>query len=395
MKVDQMMDALESLVYLDEERQAPFWAPTVDGKEALETIPVSYLAFRNGILDLETEELRPHSPGFFCINVVPFDFDFDAPAPKRWLHFLHELWPGAENKRTRLTIQEMFGWYLAGDCSLHKIGLIVGVKRSGKTTISRVLEELVGTENVVSPRLSNLANQFGMASLIDKRVAIIQDARIGPRTDVHAVTENLLSISGGGKQTIPQKYRDDWSGYLQVRFLIISNEMPRIVDASGTIASRYVPLLTTRSFLGKEDLALMEKLRPELPGIANWALKGWFRLQERSYFVLPETSIEATRQLEELASPEVAFVKECCLVGINRRIEKKVIFSAWRKWCEEHGHRPGSMHVFARNVRAAYPQVRPSRESNGERRRLYLGIELKEDVQDELEEWALTKAKKQ
>jgi putative DNA primase/helicase len=223
-KVDQVMDALESEVCLDVEKQAPFWAPPLEA----EAMPTSYLAFRNGILDLETRRLRTHSPGFFVINVVPFDYDLEAPAPKRWLQFLKELWPGEDNKQTRLTLQEMFGWYLAGDCSIHKIGLLVGIQRSGKTTVSHVLEELLGTENVVSPRLSNLANHFGMACLIDKRVAIVQDARLGPRTDVHAVTENLLSISGQGKQTIPQKYRDDWSGHLQVRFLIISNEMPRI-----------------------------------------------------------------------------------------------------------------------------------------------------------------------
>jgi len=380
MKVDQILDVLESEVYLDTEKQAPFWVPPSEE----EATPAAYLAFRNGVLDLDTRTLRPHSPGFFCVNVVPFDYEPEAASPKQWRKFLEELWPGEDHKRTRLTLQEVFGWLLAGDCSFHKIGLLAGPKRSGKTTISRVLEQLVGTENVVSPRLSNLANHFGMACLIDKKLAIIQDARLGPRTDVHAVTENLLSISGQGKQGIPQKYRDDWSGHLSVQFLIISNELPRIADASGTVASRYIPLLTTRSFEGKEDLTLIDKLLPELPSIANWALRGWDRLHERGHFVLPEASREVIRQMEDLASPVAAFVRDCCEVGINRKVEKKELFSAWRAWCEEQGHKPGASDLFGRNLRAAYPEVRPSREGRGERRRYYLGIELTKEAKDEL-----------
>ena len=377
-KVNNILDALRSEIYLDVEKNAPFWTPPSEPKET----PASYLAFRNGVLDLETRELQPHTPAFFIINTVPFDYDPKAPIPKAWFRFLHDVWPGEEGKQARITLRDMFGWYLAGDSSIHKIGLIAGPRRSGKTTIGRILEQLVGSDNVVSPRLSNLANHFGMACLIDKRVAIVQDARLGPRTDVHAVTENLLSISGQGRQTIPQKYRDDWSGHLSVRFLIVSNELPRIVDASGTMASRYVPLLTTRSFEGKEDLALMEKLLPELPGIANWALRGWDRLRERGHFLLPEASKEAVRQMEDLASPAAAFVRECCLVGINCKVEKKRLFSTWRAWCEMQGHRPGSSDVFGRNLRAAYPEVKPSREGRGERRRWYLGIELNEDAID-------------
>src|SRR3984893_1143102 len=116
--------------------------------------------------------------------------------------------------------------------------LIVGPKRSGKGTIARVLTSIVGLDSSVAPTLAGLGMNFGLAPLIGKRVAIISDARLGGRADQHVIAERLLSITGEDAITIDRKYRDAWTGRLQTRFLILSNELLRLADASGTLASR-------------------------------------------------------------------------------------------------------------------------------------------------------------
>ena len=81
--------------------------------------------------------------------------------------------------------------------------------------------------------------------------------------------------------------RSPWQGKLHVRFLILTNELPRITDASGALASRFVLLTLRNSFLGREDLQLTDKLLTELPGILNAALKGLDRLRDRGNFRMP------------------------------------------------------------------------------------------------------------
>ena len=61
-------------------------------------------------------------------------------------------------------------------------------------------------------------------------------------------------------------------GKLETRFVILTNELPRLTDASGALASRFITLVLTESFYGREDLGLTDKLAGELPGILNWAL---------------------------------------------------------------------------------------------------------------------------
>ena len=94
-----------------------------------------------------------------------------------------------------------------------------------------------------------MAGEFGRWPLIGKMLAVVADARLGSKADVHAVAEQLLSISGGDPQTINRKSQTFWTGYLGVRFLITTNELPTIADASGTLPSRFVLLKLTRSFL--------------------------------------------------------------------------------------------------------------------------------------------------
>jgi putative DNA primase/helicase len=52
----------------------------------------------------------------------------------------------------------------------------------------------------------------------------------------------LLSITGEDTIIIDRKFREAWTGRLQARFPILSNELPCLADASGALASRFIVL---------------------------------------------------------------------------------------------------------------------------------------------------------
>jgi putative DNA primase/helicase len=236
-----------------------------------------------------------------------------------------------------------------------------------------VLSALLGEENIVSTTLKSLATEFGRWPLIDKKLAVMPDARLGPKADAHALAEHLLSISGGDRQTINRKMQSYWSGYLRVRFLMATNELPAIADASGTLASRFILLKLTESFYGREDLGLKEKLLAELPGILNWALDGLQRLTERGHFQLPASSLASIQQLEDLASPTSAFLREFCEVGDEREENVKVLYGAYEAWAKGAGYKPVPSHVFGKNLHALLPTLRTKGVG---RDRMYVGAGL-------------------
>jgi len=265
------------------------------------------------------------------------------------------------------------------DTSLQKMFLLLGPTRSGKGTIGRLLTELVGAANVCAPTMNSLGTAFGLQPLLGKQLAVVSDMRLGRKSDHALIAENLLRISGEDPITADRKYKESWTGKLGTRFLIMANAMPGFVDASGALANRFIPLVMEKSFLGKENPNLMAELRPELPGILNWAMAGWRRLHERGNFELPETSKAALSDLADLASPVTSFVRERCELGPQHTITKEVLYSAWRAYCEDRGYFVGSASTFGRDLMAAYPgQIRTSKpREGGERKPSYQGIKTR------------------
>jgi putative DNA primase/helicase len=370
-KVANVLEALQAVAHLDAKVAPPAWLDDRDDPPAGEVV-----AMANGLLDLRNRALAPHVPAFYTQHSLPFAYDPAAPKPKRWTRFLGELWP--DDDESKQTLAEIMGYVLFGDTRQQKMFLAVGPKRSGKGTIGRVLTGLLGAHNTAAPTLSGLTTNFGLAPLVGKPLAIISDARLGTRVDGMVAVERLLSISGEDTLTIDRKYREPWTGRLPTRFLILTNEIPRFTDSSGALASRFVLLVLSRSFYGREDPTLTDALLVEAPGIFNWALEGLDRLLGRGHFSQPESAREALRHLEDLSSPVGAFVRDVCTVGPAFVGDKDVLYTAWKRWCEEEGRRrPGSKAVFVRDLRAAVPGVTPVRPRDGDRRRRLLqGIDL-------------------
>ena len=273
----------------------------------------------------------------------------------------------------------MFGYFLTGDTQRQKVFLIVGPKRSGKGTIGRVLTGLVGPDSVASPTFASLAQNFGLEPLIGKRVGIISDARLGARTDQTAVAERLLSISGEDGLTIDRKFRPAWHGRLSIRFVILTNELPRIADASGALASRFIVLVLEHSFYGREDHGLTDRLVCELPSIFNWSIGGWRRLRDRGHFVPPASSAEAARQLDDLGSPILAFLRDRCRMEAGALTLPAALFVEWRNWCEaqNRGH-AGTAQTFYRDLHAAVPTLKVVQPREFDRARCYQGIRLRQ-----------------
>jgi len=375
-KIGDLLEALGAIVILSNEVDQPSW---VD-KRTSGTI----VAVANGLLDIDQRYLLPHTPLFFNQTSVPFDYDANAPEPKQWLAFLSELWP--QEPEAIDVLGEWFGYIVSGRLDVHKIFLMIGPTRGGKGVIARILSALIGQQNVCGPTLNSLGGDFGLAPLIGKSLAIISDARfVGKNGNV--LVERLLSISGEDTLTVNRKYRDQWTGKLPSRLHIISNELPKLGDASTAIIGRIVLLLLSRSWLGKEDHELEKKLQLELPGILNWSLVGLKRLTvtNGNRFTRIAVAEEAIVVMRDLASPVSAFVREQCETGSDKQVAVDELYGAFKIWTENNGHARPTKQVFGRDLRAAVPSIRVTqpRGPDGKQYRAYSGITLREKAKDE------------
>lgn len=366
-KIANLAEALAAICHLDDRVNQPSWLKDRDSGVIV--------ACSNGLLDLDRRTLLAHTPLFFNQTAVPFSYDPKAGVPERWMKFLAAVWP---NEPAAIDVlAEWFGYVVSGRTDLQKILLMVGPTRGGKGVIARVLSAMIGTANVAGPTLSSLGGEFGLAPLIGKPLAIISDARFSGK-NANIVIERLLSISGEDRLTVNIKHREQWCGKLPSRLHIISNELPKLGDASSAIVGRLVLLQTSVSWLGREDHGLEDALLGELTGILNWALAGLQRLGTSNKFTPLTSADDAITAMRDLASPVGAFVRELCETGPNKRVLVDDLYQAYRVWAENNGHPKAAKHIFGRDLAAAMPAIKRIQVGTETRIWHYAGIALRE-----------------
>jgi putative DNA primase/helicase len=376
--VNNVRSALASIVQVPGQVDQPSW---LGGSQAFPAGEM--LVAKNGLVHLpslisgEAELLNP-TPALFNSMALDYDIDLNADKPHQWLSFLHGLWP--DDRESVETLQEWFGYCLLPDTSQQKLLFLLGPPRSGKGTISRVLGKLIGQSNVAGPTLSSLTSQFGLWPLIGKSLAIVSDARLSGKADQGMILERILAITGEDALTIDRKNREPLTTKLPTRLMLISNELPKLSDASCALVSRMIVLKTDKSWLGSEDKTLENRLLTELPGILLWAIEGLKRLRQDGRFAQPSTGQDALDQMAELSSPIMSFVNQCCNLDPSKQVTKRDLYKSWKLWCEEHGYAVTNEATMGKHLLAAFPQIQTTRSSQGDRFWMYKGIEVRPDA---------------
>jgi putative DNA primase/helicase len=353
---------------------APCWIEAIGKPE-----PRGLLVCKNGLLELDTGKLWDHDPRLFCLNRVDFEFDPKARAP-RWNQFLREVWP--RNEEAIAGLQEFFGLWLTDETKFQKGCGLIGDPRSGKGTIGRVAKGLLGSTSCVGISLQNLGEDFGMANLIGKKLAVVPDVKLDRRMNIMRIMERLLTTMGEDDQSINRKNEKYWQGKLTIRWLILGNDIPKFrgTDEAGALAARMIMIPLYESFYGREDFDLTTKLLEERAGILNWAMEGWRRLRDRGKFVQPASGMALVEKLKASTSTLGTFVLECCELGPNEKVMCEALWLAFCEWSERRGLSVTlSSNRFSAALHELFPSVVTTRPwQAGERPRWFGGIKLRE-----------------
>lgn len=397
--VDEYLYAItEEATYIAGEK-VERWAPTRDkianlghalGRGAVQRDPEldseKAIACTNGVIDLVSSTLLPHTPTRFNLHCLPYAYDPEAACPQ-WLAFLDSVLPDQVDAHQFL--REWFGYVLSGRTDLQKIASLVGPPRCGKGTIARVMEALLGSDSVASPTMEKMATQFGEQGLIGKSLAILADVRWNVRAVGEAVPV-LLAISGEDARDVPRKNRTDWHGKLDARFVLMSNDTPTFTDASGALAIRMIHVVFGESFVGREDHTLTSRLLGELPGILNWALGGLRELIERGRFEPPQCSVDLHAEVVRISAPVTGFVDDRCTLKPDCEEELDDLYVQFEDWSKKAGYNNASVkEIFSRNLQSAYRgKIRVDRRMEGRvRRRYVVGIHVERRAAIATSDW--------
>lgn len=253
--------------------------------------------FQNGVLDLTSSdgELLGHSPDFGFRGVLPYGYDPEAQCPifKKWLHGVmlgdHEL---------MAVLQEFMGYIVrGGDYKYHKALWLGGVGRNGKSTFVDLLKALIGIGNFSVLSIKALVNDKFISSDLDGKIANFSE-----ETSPQELADSgpFKNLTGDGDLSAQKKYGDPYSFRNRAKLVMTYNQIPDLKDLSPGMLSR--PLIVPfQKIIGEneQDRNIKKKLFSELPGIFNFALEGWIRLEEQEGFTKSSKSEKALQTIRE------------------------------------------------------------------------------------------------
>jgi len=332
------------------------------------------LNFKNGLFNIRTFELKPHSPEFISTIQIPVEYKPEAKC-ELWEKVVSEdLYPEDVE-----ILREAFGYALFPDNRAQKMFIFLGAGSNGKSLILHVLQELLGKQNVANVSPQTLAtNNFALSELKDKLVNLYADL---PSFTIFS-TGNLKALVSGDRLLADVKYKKPFHLRNRAKFFFSANVLPKVTDNTVAFFRRLIIIPFPKTFdENNADPELFDKLTtPEaLSGILNWALEGLKHLMQNNFkFSYTKTVDEIMEQYTRASDPIKAFLDEETIEDPEAWIPKQELYSAYVDYVNSQKlQAPVSQTTFFRNL-LKYRKLATERKNvKGERIFAYIGIRLK------------------
>ncbi len=280
--------------------------------------------------------LRPHRREDYKNTLIPVAYDPAAKAP-RFTRFLEEIYAGTTDKAQRiLATKQALGYTLIPSCRFEKFFMLIGAGANGKSVLLRVVEGLVGREQVCAVQPTHFDNPHKLAHLSGKLANIITEMPEGGKIADAA----LKALISGELTTADKKFKEPFDFYPVATHWYGTNHMPYTRDFSEAFFRRALVIQFPNKFYGDQrDPNLAEKLLQELPGILNLALEGLTSLIKQKEFVIPESSKKAAEAWRLDADQVAQFAREKLAAASGTFLAIDQIYARYRTWADDTGIR--------------------------------------------------------
>ncbi len=322
-------------------------APTMPESD----VDAHLLNVRNGILDLRTMALSPHTHEHISTSQSPASFVPGATCP-RFLNFMAEI--TRDDQELTGYLQEVTGYCaLTNDTSHHAAFFIYGTGGNGKGTFVRITSSLVDPQLIFHATVEQVTERFGAWTMIDKRLVILDEPNIKEfKSEIfrrYVSGEPTYAEKKNVAEMIPFKPR--------ARFICTTNEPPRYDEANDANARRFHLIPFNNKFMGEKLVRNLAEtiIAEERDGILLWAIEGLRRLQGRGHFSRPEVVQREQKLLRRDNSSVIAFFDENFAIASTEDLcidlEKNDIYELYVTYCNQNGRVKKSSPQFVRDMK--------------------------------------------
>jgi putative DNA primase/helicase len=304
---------------------------------------------KNGLLNIYTRELKPHTPNFISLTQFPTTYNLEAQCPV-WDSCMEAWMDGPEKEENKMLVQQFAGYLLSSSMFFDKALFLVGDGGNGKSTFVNTLAMVIGPEATSYIDLEDLYAQFGMKGLIGKRLNIVEEV-----PGNYYQSNKLKKLISGEEITINIKYKDQMHFIPQVKFVFAVNIMPRVDDTTTATERRMSVVIFRNNFRENPNIELRSNqglLAKELPGIFNWMLEGAKILREKKGFIVTNEQKEALGEYRQENSSVEGFIADCLDFAEGKTVDSAELYKEYQDWCKTDGRKFKSKISFTKEMKS-------------------------------------------
>lgn len=338
-----------------------------------------WVAVQNGTIYVPDGDLYPHDCGHYTTRYIDVKYDKKSATCPAWLKILNNIFKDrdpAAREAIISTLQEWFGMAVAGGSTartpraLRKALFLYGPPRTGKSTITDVLQTLLGMSKVVVSAPIDVTQRFGLEAFLSASGWICEEVQgLEKKLD----TARIKALITGERLSVQRKGVSDATLRFNGPIIWAGNSQPNFPESSHAIYDRLMVIALTEQFSKADakrdfgDKKPLEFLKDagELPGIFLWALEGYKRALTRGFYVEPKEFEIAGQEWRSTNDPVYAFLSECCepSEGVFNAATS-VAWAAWSYIRKTRNEYP-SLQKLRRDLRSAIPERYPSVRIDG------------------------------
>ncbi len=293
---------------------------------AIETVIPNVINVQNGLLNMDTLELKAHTPDHVSFYQISVDYDKDAKCPT-WDKCMDDWMAGDESEEKKLLLQNYVGYILSNTMKYHSSLFIVGDGINGKSTFADTVAMLVGEQATSHVSLTDLHKDFGLAEIFGKKLNVVEEIAGNKIFD----SDIMKKVFSGEPVQANIKHQPMFQFLPQCKFIFSVNEVPKVNDTSMGTERRMITVQFGNDFKGvKEDTGLRYKggkLWNELAGILNWAIEGYKILEQNKGFIKTREHTATMQSYREENSSVDGFLAECFYEEIDSELIEKTEYT--------------------------------------------------------------------
>jgi putative DNA primase/helicase len=302
----------------------------------------------NGVLDLETGDLRAHDPALHLMKVTAASYGPEPAAPQ-FAEFLARVHP---DEAMREFLARLLGHALEGRITEHVLAIFYGLGANGKTTLTGIIRKTLGDyADATDPGLlieRGHVHETGVADLFGLRLAFTYETDAGRR-----LAEGTVKRLTGGDRIKARRMREDFWSFDPTHSIVMSTNHKPIVVGTDEGIWRRLRLVPFDVVIPEDerDPKLPERLEAERDGVLAWLVRGYRAWRDRG-LAEPAAVTAATAAFRGESDMLALFLAEKCRVGGGQyaHVTSAELFKVWVQWCARENVEAGTHTAFTRDL---------------------------------------------